>query len=50
MSKEDIEYLMLLIRERLRGWVEIPPDKVIREIIDDLWAEFEVIKYPYGRE
>lgn len=43
MSKEDREYLKLLIRERLRGWVEIPPDKIINEIIDDLWVEFEVI-------
>lgn len=43
MSKEDREYLRLLIREELRGWVEIPPDSVLNKIIEQLWAEFEVI-------
>lgn len=44
MDKEDREYLMLLVRERLRGWVEIPPDNIIKEIIYDLWEEFRVIQ------
>lgn len=44
MDKEDREYLKLLIRERLRGWVEIPPDNVINNIINDLWDEFRVIQ------
>jgi len=49
MTKEDRLYLRNLIRELLRGYVEMPPDNVIDMIIDDLWIEFEAIKYPYGR-
>lgn len=45
MSKEDRQYMITLIQEHLRGWVEIPPDKIIIEIIDDLWDEFEIIQY-----
>jgi hypothetical protein len=44
MDKEDREYLRNLIRERLRGWVEIPPDTVLNEIIADMWDEFKVIQ------
>ena len=44
MDKEDREYLMLLVRERIRGWCEIPPDNVIKEILYDLWEEFKVIQ------
>lgn len=44
MDKEDIEYLMLLVRERLRGWVEIPPDHVIKEIIYEIRDELRVIQ------
>jgi hypothetical protein len=44
MDKEDREYLRLLIRERLRGIVEIPPDNILNEIIKDLWDEFLVIQ------
>lgn len=43
MDKEDREYLMSLVRERLRGWVEIPSDNVIKEIVYDLWDEIQVI-------
>lgn len=43
MSKEDRLYLRNLIRELLRGYVEVPPDNVIDMILDDLWIEFEVI-------
>lgn len=50
MDKEDREYLMLLVRERLRGWVELPPDNVIKEIIYDLWEEFQVIVDRQKRE
>lgn len=44
MDKEDMEYLMLLVRERLRGWVELPPDQVIKEIIYDIRDELKVIE------
>lgn len=44
MSKEDREYIRTLIRERLRGIVEIPPDNILNEIIADLWDEFLVIQ------
>lgn len=44
MDKEDMEYLMLLVRERLRGWVEIPPDHVIKAIIYDIKEELGVIQ------
>lgn len=50
MDKEDREYLMLLVRERLRGWTEIPPDSVIKEIVYDLWDEIQVILDKQKRE
>ncbi len=43
MDKEDRAYLMQLIRERLRGWIEIPPDKVLKEIVYDMWDEIRII-------
>ena len=55
MDKEDRLYMRNLIQERLRGWVEIPPDRILDEIIDDLWDEFEIIQsklkiYEYTRK
>lgn len=50
MSKEDIQYLITLIQMRLRGWVEVPPDNVIRQIIDDMWEEFGVIQHRRDKE
>lgn len=43
MSKEDRLYLRNVVRELLRGYVEVPPDTVIDMILDDLWIEFEVM-------